>query len=137
MLDACSANEGPIPASAGLATTEKIIGMFFTRWANPANYPAAAGVTGPVMPNTWTQINFAITAGSPLVYEGPPSTYGSVFGNVGHIQIGVYQPGDGLAGVDHDYTFDLDQVSITPEPGSIALLGAGVVCVIARRRRRA
>jgi hypothetical protein len=111
--------------------------MFFTRWAGPVNFPGAAGVTGPVMPNTWTQISFAVNPGSPFVYEGPPSTYGSVFSNVGHIQIGVFQPGEVLAGQDFNYTFDLDQVSVTPEPGSIALLGAGVVCVIARRRRRA
>lgn len=111
---------------------------FFTRWATPANTPGAAGVAFvPVQPNTWTQINLPIALGPHMFPEGAPFVFDQVFSNVGNVQIGVFQPGANLAGLDQDFTFDLDQVSITPEPGSLALLGAGFVCVIARRRRRA
>jgi hypothetical protein len=110
---------------------------FFARFATPNNSPAWAGVQfAPVQTNTWTQITIPISLSNPgLFFEGPPggqAQFNSVFSNIGHVQVGVFA-GD-LAGVNQDFTFDLDQVSIVPGPGALALLGIGGL--VARRRRR-
>lgn len=108
---------------------------FFARLSSPFNFPAAAAVNFvPVQPNTWTLVAFPIVPGNPqFVFEGPPSTFNSVFSNIGHIQIGVSVPA-GLAGVNESYTFDIDKPSIVPEPGVAGLLMMGIGVVVARRR---
>lgn len=107
---------------------------FFARIAGPGNFPAVAALEfAPVLPNTWTTITVNITNPNPsFIYEGPPSTYASVFSNVGHIQIGAIVPGS-IAGQDLAVNFDLDNVSIVPAPASaLGLLGLG----LGSRRRR-
>ena len=102
---------------------------FFVRFASPSNFPGAGyDFVIPVPSGTWTSLSAALP-NPDLIFEGP-FTYGQVFGNVGHVQIGVYVP-QGLAGVDAPFSFDIDNVSIVPEPTSLALLAIGA-CVIGR-----
>lgn len=112
--------------------------MFFTRFATPSNFPAWSGVEfSMVAPNTWTHITIPITLSNPaLFYEGPPggqAEFNAVFSNIGHVQVGVF--GGAQAGVNQGFTFDLDQPSIVPAPGALALLGVSGLSRRARRRR--
>ena len=66
-----------------------------------------------------------------FVFGGGGDVFSAVFGNFGKLQIGVY--GDELAGIDQDYTFQLDQVSTVPAP-ACGLLLTGLLA--GRRRRR-
>lgn len=108
---------------------------FFTRIATPGNFPAVAALEFvPVLPNVWTVITVLVTDPNPtFVYEGPFSTFTSVFGNVGNIQVGVMVP-ESLAGLDATFTFDLDKVNIVPAPGSAAI--ALAFCAVSAMRRR-
>lgn len=108
----------------------------FIRFASPGNFPGAAvQFTALAQPNAWTSFSVVVSpANLAIIYEGGPSNFGSVFGNVGRLQIGAIVPA-GLAGGTSSITFDLDQVSLVPAPGAAALLGlAGAA---AARRRRA
>ncbi len=107
---------------------------FFLRLATPDNFPAANAVQFvPVAPGTWTQVTFDLVPGNPqLIFEGPASTYESVFSNIGHIQLGLTVP-ESLAGSPDTFTFDFDQVNI-PAPGALALLP--IAGLISRRRKR-
>jgi len=111
---------------------------FFARFASPVNFPAAVGLDFvPVPSGVWTELNFALNEFSPqLVFEGP-STFASVFSNIGNIQLGVSVPA-GLAGVNADITFSVDKAAITPEPTSIIGLATGAFWLLGgvRRRRR-
>lgn len=112
----------PVPASV------------FTRITPPANFPGAIGVNfAPVLPNQWTTIAIPLTAGSPQFVSFEGATFESIFSNVGHIQFGV-TVGDAFAGLDADFIFDIDNVSIVPTPGTFALLAA--TPLLAARRRR-
>jgi hypothetical protein len=108
---------------------------FFVRFASPNNFPGADNVFPISVPSgTWTSLSAALPNPG-LIFEGPFS-YGQVFGNVGHVQIGVSVP-QGLAGVDNSFSFDVDNVGIVPEPTSLALLLLGVSVVgrkVVRRR---
>jgi len=106
---------------------------YFVRFSGPNNFPGGVALSFiPVMPNTWTPIDIDIDPSNPqfVTFEG--SDFNTVFTNVGHVQIGVSVSGT-LAGVDQAYTFDVDDVSITPAPGALSLLGLSVLGV--RRRR--
>ena len=107
---------------------------FFTRFATPGNFPGADAVEFvPVAPNTWTLITFEISAAATnIVYEGPASTFESVFGDVGNVQIGAFVS-DTMAGIDQTYTFDLDQASIVPEPATLSLMGLVLLGFLRRR----
>ena len=111
---------------------------FFVRFASPNNFPGADEVFSiPVPSGTWTSLSAALPNPS-LIFEGP-FTYGQVFGNIGHVQIGVSVP-QGLAGTDGSFSFDLDNVCIVPEPTTLALLLLGACVVgrnVARRRSEA
>lgn len=107
---------------------------FFVRFAGPANFPGANNVFFiPVPSGTWTDLSAALPNPN-LIFEGP-LTYNQVFGNVGHVQVGVSVPGT-LAGSDANFTFDLDNVSIVPEPTTLGLLALGGLAAVRRRFRR-
>ena len=108
---------------------------FFTRFSSPFNFPGAVAVNfAPVFPNAWTQITIPIDPSNPqfVTFEG--TDFNTVFGNVGHVQLGVSVP-EALAGQDATYAFDLDKVTIVPEPASLALLGLGACSMIFRRSK--
>lgn len=106
---------------------------FFSRFASPAAFPGAVAVNFvPVMPNTWTTLNFPINAANPQFISFEGADFNTVFSNVGRVQVGVSVPAN-MAGVDQVFTFDLDTVSLVPSPGALALLGIAGLCV--RRRR--
>jgi len=109
--------------------------VFFTRFAGAANFPGANAIQfTPVAANTWTLITFAIAPDNPqFIFEGPASTFSSVFSAVGHIQVGINTP-EGLAG-GGTVIFDLDAVSIIPAPAAPVLLLAGFLVASGRRRR--
>lgn len=109
---------------------------YFTRFSGPGNFPGVAAVNFvPVPANTWTQILIPIVPGNPqFFFEGPPSTFNSVFGSVGHVQVGVTVPQD-LAGVDQTFRFDLDKPSIVPEPAAGLLLLAPFFARVRPRNR--
>lgn len=105
---------------------------FFTRFATPMNFPGAIGVGfAPVLPNTWTEIVIPIDPSNPQFVSFEGSDFNTIFSNIGNIQIGANVPA-ALAGVDASYTFDIDNVSIVPEPASALLLVLGGVAL--RRR---
>lgn len=110
---------------------------FFTRFSGPGNFPGAAAVKfAPVLPNTWTLLNFAISPGNPefVTFEG--SNFNAVFSNVGHIQVGVTVPA-ALGSNPALFTFDIDKAAIVavPEPSCcLAGLMAGTVLCLFRRR---
>lgn len=107
---------------------------FFVRFASPANFPGANNVFFvPVQSGTWTDL-FAALPNQSLIFEGP-LTYNQVFSNIGHVQIGVSVPG-ALAGADAGVRFDLDNVSIVPEPATLGLLAIGGLAAAVRARRR-
>ena len=107
---------------------------FFVRFAEPANFPGANNVFFvPVESGTWTDL-FAPLPNASLIFEGP-FTYEDVFDNIGHVQIGVSVPAS-LAGADVNLQFGLDNVSIVPEPTTLALLVVGGLAAVVRGRRR-
>lgn len=105
---------------------------FFARFAAPANFPAAAAF-GPlsVPGGVWTEMVFPIDP-STFQFEGP-STFQSVFGNLGNIQLGI--DGTPLAGVDRAVLVSIDNVSIVPEPTTVILLVGGMLVACSRGRR--
>ncbi len=112
--------------------------VFFARFASPFNFPGVVALdSSPIAAGEWTRITFAIDASNPqFIFEGP-STFGSVFSNIGNVQIGVRVP-VAFAGLDQPITFSLDNVAITggviPTPGAAMLFG--VAGIAASRRRR-
>lgn len=85
---------------------------YFVRFAGPNNFPGAIALQfAPVPPNTWTKIDLPIYFGSQNIISYEGSDHESVFGNVGHVQIGFTVPA-ALAGVNQSYTFDIDKASI-------------------------
>ncbi len=107
---------------------------FFVRFAGPTNNPGANHVfVIPVPSGVWTDLSVPLPSG-PLIFEGP-LTYPQVFGNIGHVQIGVSTP-QSLAGVDTNFAFRVDNVGIVPEPASLTLLVLGAVVVLRQRKIR-
>lgn len=110
---------------------------FFVRFSSPINFPGGVAIGFvPVLPNVWTEITIPINAFNPqfVTFEG--SDFATVFGNIGHVQVGPSIPA-ALVGVDANFTFDLDQPTIVPEPASgLMLLGVCVCTTIMMRRRR-
>jgi hypothetical protein len=100
---------------------------FFFRFAGAG---AMVGFSAPVDPNTWTTISVPISEASLTPAGG---TFAGVMGNVTNLQIGVQVPAE-LVGVP--FSYGLDKVQVVPEPGTAALLGAGL-CLLASAGRRA
>ena len=105
---------------------------FFARFASPAAFPGAVGLGfAPILPNTWTELVIPINPANPQFISFEGTDFNTVFSNIGRIQVGVSVPA-GLAGDPATYNFSIDQVTITPEPASLALLA---LSVLALRRR--
>lgn len=106
---------------------------FFVRIANVARFPGAIAVEfQPVFGGQWTTISLDLTPDSPNFVSFEGADYNAVFSNAGPVQIGI--DAGALAGIPGDFTFELDNVTITPAPGAaFALLAAGGLA--ARRRR--
>ncbi len=107
---------------------------FFSR-LTPASPPVGAiGLSFiPIPSDTWVPITLAIDASNPaIVYEG--GSFASVFSSIGNVQVGVSAPAD-LIGIDQIITFDLDNVTVVPEPVTLLLLAGGGL-MLARRRMR-
>jgi len=108
---------------------------FFTRFASAFNFPGAVAVDfTPVSPGVWTEISFAIDPANPAFVTFEGSDFNTVFSSIGHVQVGVSVP-SGLAGVDSEFSFSIDQPSIVPGPGALAMVGVGGLGALGRRRR--
>jgi len=110
---------------------------FFTRFSGPANFPGGTAVRFiPVLPNTWTQLEFDIDPSNPAFVTFEGMTFGDVFVDVGHVQIGVSVP-ESLGASMSQFTFGLDKISIAvPEPSTLTAALAGGLLLVARRRRK-
>jgi hypothetical protein len=106
---------------------------FGTRFATSANSPGANGIGTPINapPNVWTMVEIPISPAD--ISPEPPSTFNAVFGSIGNLQISV-RPGNNL---NTQIAFDLDRVTIVPEPATYGMLclAAAVGMLIARYRR--
>jgi MYXO-CTERM domain-containing protein len=106
------------------------------RVASSFNFPAfAVELPGPVASGEWVTLSFELSFFNPLVtIEGAPTpqAFNEIMAAVGNLQISVDRP-DGLD-TPLVVDFDLDNVSITPAPGSLALIGLGGIAAGRRRR---
>lgn len=105
---------------------------FIVRFATANNSPAFVIFSDvSVEADTWTNVSFDISPDNPLlVFAG--GDYATVAPQIGNVQVLVDRV-DGLT--DPLVTdFDLDNVSIVPAPGSLALLGLGGLAGVRRRR---
>ncbi|MDX2199326.1 MAG: PEP-CTERM sorting domain-containing protein [Phycisphaerae bacterium] len=114
---------------------------FFARFSGPSNFPGATAVFfQPVLPGQWTTLSLALEATNPQFISFESLNFNAVFGansfngfvGIGHIQIGVSVP-TGLAGLNQGFSFDIDNVSIVPEPSALALLAVGALAAVRRR----
>jgi hypothetical protein len=83
----------------------------------------------------WTLVNFDVTEDNFTVAGGPGTTYTGVLGNVTQFQFGAQL----LTAVDPASTqihFELDQVSLVPEPSSLLLFTGVASGLMPWRRRR-
>ncbi len=88
------------------------------------------------MPNTWTDIAFAINPNNPAIVSYEGQNFDAVFSNIGHIQVLTGVP-EGFENNPAPFTFDLDNPGITviPEPSSSLMLIGGSALLFLRRRR--
>lgn len=106
------------------------------RVATSNNFPAfAVELANPVASGEWVTLSFDLSFFNPLLtIEGAPTpdAFNAIMQSVGNIQVSADRP-DGLS-TPLEVDFDLDNVSITPAPGSLALLGLGGMAAARRRR---
>lgn len=106
------------------------------RVATSNNFPAfAVELAEPVATGEWVTLSFDLSFFNPLLtIEGAPTpdAFNAIMQSVGNIQVSADRP-DGLS-TPLVVDFDLDNVSITPAPGSLALLGLGGLAAARRRR---
>ncbi len=108
---------------------------FFARFSNGG--PGVVSLQPTLVPaGVWTTFNVPINSSTPFIFEGGPSLYTSTFSALTRVQIGFVVDA-AIAGQAGPYTFDVDNVSITPAPGvATALLGAAGLVATRRRRTR-
>lgn len=102
------------------------------------NSPAASVLNlDKVSPNVWTEVRIPITnAVTPgISYNQEGGTFAGVFGALGNLQILAQR--ETLA-TGTQVQFDVDRISIVPEPSSVVLagLGLGALALAAWKRRR-
>jgi hypothetical protein len=112
------------------------------RLAPVANAPAFSIISPTdIQPNTWTQLTFPISlaASSGWIYEGDPGTmtqeqlYNSILKNLSNVQI-LAEP---ESTASPSIRFDLDAVSVVPEPAMLGVLGcAALPALLGRQRHR-
>jgi len=106
------------------------------RVATADNFPAfAVELASPVASGAWTTLSFDLDFFNPLLtIEGQPTpqAFENIMRNVGNIQISSDRP-DGLD-TPLPVSFDVDNISITPAPSSMAMLGLGAMAAGRRRR---
>lgn len=108
---------------------------FGTRLASSLNSPGANAIASEVPSGVWTRIEFDIAAASPQFTSFEGSNFNTVLSSIGNLQLTV-RPGE-FKGVNQVVTFDVDKVSIVPEPSSAVLLAAAVlVCAIVATKSR-
>jgi hypothetical protein len=112
---------------------------------SPINYfvrlPGAPGQAGVFFADSpvdadddWTLVNFEISPANFTVAGGPGTTFTSVLSNVSNFQIGGQISGSPApTALIH---FELDQVSLVPEPASIVVAMGAALAGLAFRRRR-
>jgi MYXO-CTERM domain-containing protein len=133
---------GPYP-TAGITTLTYSVRhnapvpvQFFGRFLGSGAFTGAAYTNTFVQPNTWTTLSIPVSnyADANWTAEGAPSLIPATFANLARIQFGYFADA-GTGANAGSYTFDIDNVSITPAPGAAALLGLGGLAVARRRRR--
>ena len=99
-----------------------------------AGFPAVSyqGSTS-IAPNTWTHVSFDVGPGSTCIEEG--GTCDAVKANVGNVQFGTNAP-EALTALDRAITLDIDGITLVPEPGTVAMVGLGLVGLASAGRRR-
>ncbi len=100
---------------------------YFARFATPVPGQGALALNfAPVLPNTWTEIVIPISPANPQFITFEASNFNTIFSNVQRLQVALEVPA-ALAGLDADFTFDVDKVTLVPEPATLGLMLLGLV----------
>ncbi len=129
-------------SDGGTAASNGGTGTFFTNTLFPAGKVAGA-VGGPSVlgspSNIWTTVEVTVDSGTiSFAFDGIETYRGGYTGTLdGLVSLGL---ADTFTSVDTGHVFTLyDNLTVTavPEPSSVALVGLGVIGVVARRRQLA